>query len=252
MTTVGYGDMSPTTTTGKVFGAICATCSVLILALPVSVIGNNFTLFYHYAQARLKLPKRQQNALVGAANALIAESSRQAIATEDEDDPDIKGDEDDTNDILNGDILNGDILNGDMQYSNRFPRERLSLYTNNSPRRTSSKKKSVVSKSSDERKDSYVLDLNIIEKSSFGEVNSSYENSDEKKEDIKNAVDKSSCIVDKSENNLKEIKNVENNNIKDHTSQHLNSTEKLPQYFNSRGQLPQRKISGNHLFVVDD
>lgn len=76
-------------------------------------------MFYHYAQARLKLPKRQQNALVGAANALIAESSRQTVATEDEDDPNTKSNEDDTNDILNGDILNGDILNGDLQYSKR-------------------------------------------------------------------------------------------------------------------------------------
>ena len=40
MTTVGYGDMTPTSTEGKIFGAFCATCSILILALPVSVIGN--------------------------------------------------------------------------------------------------------------------------------------------------------------------------------------------------------------------
>ena len=40
MTTVGYGDMAPQTTIGKMFGAVCATCSVLILALPVSIIGK--------------------------------------------------------------------------------------------------------------------------------------------------------------------------------------------------------------------
>ena len=40
MTTVGYGDMAPKTTTGKAFGAFCASCSLLILALPVSIIGK--------------------------------------------------------------------------------------------------------------------------------------------------------------------------------------------------------------------
>ena len=47
MTTVGYGDMAPKTTTGKAFGAFCASCSLLILALPVSIIGTwgNFTIF---------------------------------------------------------------------------------------------------------------------------------------------------------------------------------------------------------------
>ena len=40
MTTVGYGDMAPKTTVGKVFGAVCASCSLLILALPVSIIGK--------------------------------------------------------------------------------------------------------------------------------------------------------------------------------------------------------------------
>ena len=40
MTTVGYGDMTPSSTEGKIFGAFCSTCSILILALPVSVIGN--------------------------------------------------------------------------------------------------------------------------------------------------------------------------------------------------------------------
>ena len=40
ITTVGYGDMTPSSTKGKIFGAFCSTCSILILALPVSVIGN--------------------------------------------------------------------------------------------------------------------------------------------------------------------------------------------------------------------
>ena len=52
---------------------MCACSGVLIVALPVSVIGSNFSLFYSHAQAQLKLPrKRKQPVLVGAASALMS------------------------------------------------------------------------------------------------------------------------------------------------------------------------------------
>ena len=70
MTTVGYGDMAPTTTVGKFIGSICAVCGVLTIALPVPVIVNNFSLYYSHAQARLKLPKKRRRLLVNASNAL--------------------------------------------------------------------------------------------------------------------------------------------------------------------------------------
>jgi hypothetical protein len=57
MTTVGYGDTYPTTTLGYVVGTLCALCGVLVLALTIPIISNNFTLFYSHAQSRLKLPK---------------------------------------------------------------------------------------------------------------------------------------------------------------------------------------------------
>lgn len=72
MTTVGYGDMAPTTTMGKFIGSICAVCGVLTIALPVPVIVNNFSLYYSHAQARLKLPKKRRRLLVNASNALKA------------------------------------------------------------------------------------------------------------------------------------------------------------------------------------
>ena len=72
MTTVGYGDMVPTTGQGKFIGSLCAVCGVLTIALPVPVIVNNFSLYYSHAQARLKLPKKRRRILVGAANALKA------------------------------------------------------------------------------------------------------------------------------------------------------------------------------------
>lgn len=45
-------------------------CHFLVL-----ISGNNFSLFYSYAQASLKLPKKSQNILVGAANVLVADTN---------------------------------------------------------------------------------------------------------------------------------------------------------------------------------
>jgi hypothetical protein len=59
MTTVGYGDMTPNSWAGKIIGGVCAIFGVLMVALPISVIGSNFNLYYAHAQARLKLPKKK-------------------------------------------------------------------------------------------------------------------------------------------------------------------------------------------------
>mmetsp|Transcript_17340 Transcript_17340/g.40419 ORF Transcript_17340/g.40419 Transcript_17340/m.40419 type:complete len:1117 (-) Transcript_17340:167-3517(-) len=50
MTTVGYGDIAPTSRMGKVVGVMCFYVGIVFLALPISVITLNFELVYneHY------------------------------------------------------------------------------------------------------------------------------------------------------------------------------------------------------------
>ena len=50
--TVGYGDVVPTTTSGKVVAAFSMVVAVLLMALPVSVIGTRFT--QHWVAFRSK------------------------------------------------------------------------------------------------------------------------------------------------------------------------------------------------------
>nr|AJP09338.1 ShawR1 [Nematostella vectensis] len=61
VTTVGYGDVCPVTKLGKVIGAVCAICGVVIVALPVSVIGSNFSYYYIQARTRVQQPRRANN-----------------------------------------------------------------------------------------------------------------------------------------------------------------------------------------------
>jgi hypothetical protein len=64
ITTVGYGDAFPTTAMGKFVGTLTILCGIVVLAMPVGVIGSNFSNEYgareNEKKRRMKLQQQQE------------------------------------------------------------------------------------------------------------------------------------------------------------------------------------------------
>ena len=80
MTTVGYGDKTPTTLAGKLIGSLCALTGVLTLSLPVPVIASNFEFFYKQGvQMNEKKKKMDESAKNGAGGEASVELGMNSI-----------------------------------------------------------------------------------------------------------------------------------------------------------------------------
>ena len=46
LTSLGYGDFPVETIPGKLMGSLCAVCGVLVMALPIPIVVDNFADYY--------------------------------------------------------------------------------------------------------------------------------------------------------------------------------------------------------------
>ena len=61
LTNVGYGDSVPVTYVGKLIGSLCATCGLVVLALPIPIIVSSFMYFYNMEKENQKLEKQERD-----------------------------------------------------------------------------------------------------------------------------------------------------------------------------------------------
>lgn len=51
---VGYGDLTPITGLGKLFASLCALSGIIIIAMPVGLLANNFSILYKESKDKNK------------------------------------------------------------------------------------------------------------------------------------------------------------------------------------------------------
>ena len=67
LTSLGYGDFWPQTILGKTVGSMCAVCGVLVMALPIPIVVDNFADYYS-EQKKLEAKELKKEAQARQAN----------------------------------------------------------------------------------------------------------------------------------------------------------------------------------------
>ena len=72
MTTVGYGDIYPVTVFGRILAVTCAFVGVLFMALPISILGANFTVQYQRLNEVQRIERKRKQTMMLANKASVA------------------------------------------------------------------------------------------------------------------------------------------------------------------------------------
>merc|ERR1719335_136195 len=60
MSTVGYGDVYPRTTFGRLIGGVSMLCGILLISLPVAIVGSKFQEVYEEFEAKVEEEKDRE------------------------------------------------------------------------------------------------------------------------------------------------------------------------------------------------
>lgn len=81
ITTTGYGDLAPKTSFGKLIGSLTILCGIIVLAMPIGVVGTNFSSEYY----KVLEEKKHRNRLKQQLESLAAAEEEQDAALGKED-----------------------------------------------------------------------------------------------------------------------------------------------------------------------